>query len=121
MSEAPLRVLVVDDEDVMRKAWLRMLRAPEFEVASAARADEAVAQLARAAFDVVVLDVVMPGMTGLEALPEIRRRWPEVEVVMMTAYAGADAAAKAVAGGAFALLGKPFESIDAAVQVVRDA
>jgi DNA-binding NtrC family response regulator len=117
----PLRVLVVDDEDVMRKAWTRILRPPEFEVRAAARAEQALAELERGPFDAVVLDIVMPGMSGLDALPMIKLRWPGVEVLMTTAHAGLDAAAQAVGLGACAFITKPFESIDAVAEAVRAA
>jgi two-component system response regulator HydG len=117
----PFRVLVVDDEDVMRKAWRRILTAPDFTVELAARAEEALAALERSGFDVVVLDIVMPGMSGLEALPIIKRRWPEIEVVMTTAFGGVDGAFEAVRQGAYQYLAKPFESIDSVELAVRNA
>jgi DNA-binding NtrC family response regulator len=120
-TEAPFRVLVVDDDDVMRKVWRRILRPPEFEVDVAARADEALAVLGRSPFDVVLLDIVMPGQSGMEVLPIIKRLWPEIEVVMMTAFGGVDAAVQAVKLGAYEFLTKPFDSVDAAALAVRNA
>jgi DNA-binding NtrC family response regulator len=121
LGPGPFRVLVVDDEDVMRKAWRRILLAPDFAVEMAARAEEALATLERAPFDVVVLDVIMPGMSGMEVLPVIKRRWPEIEVVMTTAFGGVDGAFEAVKLGAFQYLAKPFDSIDSVALAVRNA
>jgi two-component system chemotaxis response regulator CheB len=108
---APARLMIVDDSAVARSVLARMLaKHDEFEiVASAATAAEAVALLKQAAVDIVLLDLEMPGGSGLAALPDIRRhgKGARVLVVSSAAEAGSDAAAEAMRLGAADTLAKP--------------
>jgi two-component system chemotaxis response regulator CheB len=110
-APARLRLLIVDDSAVARAVLSRMLRSqPGFEVAGeAASAEDALALLARMAVDVVLLDVEMPGTTGLEALPAIvaAGRGARVLVVSCLCEEGAEAAVRALALGAADTLPKP--------------
>jgi two-component system chemotaxis response regulator CheB len=112
-SEAPppIRLLIVDDSAVARAVLSRMVTTqPGFEIAAtAANADEAIAALRRVTVDIVLLDVEMPGTSGLEALPEILRlgRGARVLVVSSQCEAGAAAVVKALAMGAADTLPKP--------------
>ena len=107
----PIRLLIVDDSAVARAVLARMATSqPGFEIAAtAANADEAIAALRRVAVDIVLLDVEMPGTSGLDALPEILRlgRGARVLVVSSQCEAGAEAAVKALAMGAADTLPKP--------------
>ena len=117
---APLaRVLVVDDKDNIVKLLARIL-APEFEVATASDGTRALALIAAHEFDVIVSDIRMPGADGMVVLQETRRRSPETEVILMTAFATVQAAVAAMKLGAYDYLQKPFEP-DEAVIVVRRA
>src|SRR3990172_2294081 len=99
MMRAVTRVYVVDDEPLALGAWRRILRRPEFDVATFAAAEPALAALAGdAEVDVVVTDLAMPGMNGMELLAELRRRRPEIEVILITAHGGIDTAIQAGKG-----------------------
>ena len=107
----PIRLLIVDDSAVARAVLSRMVTSQSgFEVAAtAANAAEAIEVLRRVRVDIVLLDVEMPGRSGLEALPEILRlgRGARVLVVSSQCEAGAEAAVKALAMGAADTLPKP--------------
>lgn len=107
----PIRLLIVDDSSVARAVLSRMLGAgEEFEVAAlAANAAEAIAALKRDRFDIVLLDVEMPGTSGLEALPEILRLGGGARVLIVSSLCedGAEAAVNALALGAADTLPKP--------------
>lgn len=107
----PIRLLIVDDSSVARAVLSRMLAAhDEFEVAAlAANAAEAVAALKRNRVDIVLLDVEMPGTSGLEALPEILRLGGGARVLIVSSFCedGAEATVKALALGAADTLPKP--------------
>ena len=122
MMRAVTRVYVVDDEPLALGAWRRILRRPEFDVATFAAAEPALAALAGdAEVDVVVTDLAMPAMNGMELLAELRRRRPEIEVILITAHGGIDTAIQAVKGGAYHFLTKPFPDLETPVLLVRQA
>jgi len=125
-AAAPPRatVLVVDDEPQMVRAWRKILETEgenAYAIRQARSGSEALDVLTDEPIDVAVVDVQMPGMSGMELLDRIKRRWPDVEVVIMTAYGGVDLAVQAVKAGAYDFLTKPFESIHAAALVVAKA
>ena len=115
------RVLVVDDDRVVLKAVAEILRRGGCEVTAVEDAVEALAAALEPGLDVVVLDVMMPHLNGMDVLREIKAKRPEVEVVMMTAFAAVDTAVTAVKAGAYDYLTKPFENIDEVVITVRKA
>ena len=102
------RILVVDDDDALRESLGLLLAAEGYEVVTA---DDAAAALARLEepIDVVLCDVRMPGMDGLELLPELIRRLPGAPVLLMSAYGSGDLAVEALKRGAFDYLAKPFQ------------
>jgi len=98
MSE---RVLIVDDHPLTQEALASLLTQHGFEiVAQASSGDEAIKQAAKQQPDLVLLDLSMPGMSGLEALPEIRRVAPGSEVVVLTASGTEENLMRAIKGGA---------------------
>ncbi len=98
MSE---RVLIVDDHPLTQEALASLLTQHGFEiVAQASNGDEAIKQAAKHQPDLVLLDLSMPGMSGLEALPEIRRVAPGSEVVVLTASGTEENLLRAIKGGA---------------------
>jgi two-component system, chemotaxis family, protein-glutamate methylesterase/glutaminase len=107
----PIRLMIVDDSIVARSVFQTILAPlPEFEiVATASNADQALARLDRATVDIVLLDLAMPGMDGLTALPEIVRRGRGARVLIVSASAGvgADACVRAMTLGAADTLEKP--------------
>lgn len=109
-AKAPVatRCLVVDDEPRLRQVTAQLLRSDGFDVSTAANGEEALAQLETERFTLVLSDVRMPVMDGIELLQRIRARWPDVAVVMVTAIADVDVAVSCLAHGAMDYLTKPF-------------
>jgi DNA-binding NtrC family response regulator len=103
-------VLVVDDEEIMRDVLETLLSAEGYRVDLAKTGEEGLEHYGRRAYDVVLLDVSMPGMGGLRALEEIQKADAEAVVVMITAYATFDTAVAAWERGAFGCIRKPFKN-----------
>ena len=109
-------VLVVDDEPdveaLFRQQFRRDLRAQRFVMDFAISAADALARIADTIEQSLILilsDINMPGMTGLEMLPRVKQIRPEVPVIMITAYGDPETKRKALAGGASGLLTKPID------------
>jgi EAL domain-containing protein (putative c-di-GMP-specific phosphodiesterase class I) len=113
------RVLVVDDEPLLRRALARVLAAEGFEIVQACDGAEALAQLEETAVDVVVSDVQMPNVTGIEMLRAIRQRDMELPVILLTALPSIEAALEAKRYGAFHYLTKPVDSACLVLAVLR--
>lgn len=103
------RILIVDDEAAQRDLLEGFIAPLGFEVTTAASAEEALEQIAEASVDMVLLDVRLPGMSGLDALPEIRKLAPDLPVLLITAYGDLRQAVAAVKGGAVDYLVKPVD------------
>jgi DNA-binding NtrC family response regulator len=103
------RVLVVDDHARARESMAEILRQAGHEVQCCASASEALQLLARASYDVVLTDLQMPGMSGLELIVELEKRRTTAQVVMVTAYASVATAVEAMRHGAFDYIEKPFD------------
>jgi CheY-like chemotaxis protein len=111
-------VLVVDDEPdveaLFRQQFRRDLRAQRFIMDFASSASDALARVGSTiehSLILVLSDINMPGMTGLEMLPKIKEMRPEVPVIMITAYGDADTRRKALESGATDLLTKPIDFV----------
>ena len=109
-------VLVVDDEPdveaLFRQQFRRDLRAQRFVMDFASSATDAITRIAGTIGQSLILilsDINMPGMTGLEMLPKVKEMRPEVPVIMITAYGDAETKRKALASGAKGLLTKPID------------
>jgi DNA-binding NtrC family response regulator len=103
----PARLLVVEDDPSVRRSLAEMLAEEGFAVETAASAEQALGLLGDAAPDVILSDVRMPGMSGLELLSLLRERLPAVDVILMTAYEDMPTVARAMREGAFDFLVKP--------------
>ncbi|HET9484244.1 MAG TPA: response regulator, partial [Xanthomonadales bacterium] len=103
------RVLVVDDDPGLRRGCARALARAGFSVDTADNGREALAKLAGASFDVILSDISMPELSGLEFLRHVRARDLDVPVVLMTSSPAIDSAVAAVEHGAFRYLVKPVE------------
>jgi DNA-binding NtrC family response regulator len=105
----PARVLVVDDDDGMRALLRRTLEADGYHVTERDRGTHVVETLRGAPYDLIILDKEMPGVTGLDLLPVLHREFPQVPVVLVTAFGGRQVAASALRLGAASYLEKPFK------------
>ncbi len=115
-----IRVLLVDDEASFVETLSKRLVLRRLDVVTAASADEALAVLDREEIDVVVLDVRMPGIGGIEATRMIRKAHPSVEVILLTGHASLEASMEGMTMGAFDYLLKPV-SIDELLFKIEDA
>ncbi len=105
------RILVVDDEDSIRKRCVRLLSRQGYHVIGASGSSAAMALMEKesAWFDLLLVDIRMPGMDGIQFMEKAKARQPEVEVIIMTGYATVETAVKAMKMGAYDYLSKPFE------------
>ncbi|HXD88183.1 MAG TPA: sigma-54 dependent transcriptional regulator [Urbifossiella sp.] len=117
-------VLIIDDEEPIAWALKRAFERDGFRVAVAASAEAGLKQAAASRPDVIFLDVRLPGMDGLAALSELRRTAPDAAILVITAHGNLNTAVKAVEGGAFDYLAKPFDlahALDAARRALHRA
>ncbi|MCU0662017.1 MAG: sigma-54 dependent transcriptional regulator [Myxococcota bacterium] len=120
-DDTKAHILVVDDEPESLRAIARILSARGFEVETASGGSEALERLANDNIDVILVDLVMPGMSGIEVLRRAKAASERVEVVLMTAFADVDTAVAAVKAGAYDFLTKPFTSSDTVALAVAKA
>ncbi|MBP8103377.1 MAG: sigma-54-dependent Fis family transcriptional regulator [Nitrospira sp.] len=102
-------ILVVDDEVNIRGALVTLLEKKGHRVRGARTGEEALEELEAAPADLVMTDLKMPGIGGMEFLRRLKEKWPETEVVVMTAYGSIDTAVEAMRGGAYDYLTKPID------------
>jgi DNA-binding NtrC family response regulator len=114
------RVLIVDDEEDFTDTLTKRLKMRQIRVDGVYSGSEALDFLDENPVDVVVLDVRMPGMDGVEVLREIKQRYPLVEVLMLTGHANVEVAIEGMRLGAFDYLLKPIE-IDQLLYKLQDA
>lgn len=114
------RILIVDDEDDFREAIIKRLRARKVDVEGAESGPKALDLLTNQDFDVVVLDVKMPGMDGIETLREIKLKKPLVEVIMLTGHASVESGIQGMQLGAFDYVMKPV-ALDDLMDKLRQA
>src|ERR1700704_3374684 len=115
-----IRVLVVDDDNLLRKLIADQLARMEFDALPAASGKEALDVLREADYDVVLLDIMMPGISGLDTLREIRKFEDPPEVVMLTADTSLATGVEAMRHGAYDYLTKP-ATLDEMEAVIRKA
>jgi signal transduction histidine kinase len=120
MSETMADILIIDDEVGMREGCRRALIPHHLAVQTAEHGVEGLRKLKEGQFDLVLLDVMMPGMGGLELLDRIREHDPDIICIMITGYATVDLAAQAMKQGAYDFLPKPFTT-DELLAVVMPA
>ena len=117
----PTRVLIVDDEPTLLRALEALLKKKGYEVVGLDSPIVATQRLAAEDFDVALLDIKMPQLSGLELLNAVKHRRPEVEVIMMTGHATVETALQAVRSGAYDYLTKPFDDVEIVARSVAKA
>lgn len=121
MVKIPASILVVDDEkDFVEMLSLRLQEVGE-KVSTAYSGKECLETLEKTSIDVVILDIKMPGMDGMETLKEIKKRFPIIEVIMLTGHGSTETAVEGMKSGAFDYLMKPadFDDLDAKLEGAR--
>ena len=101
-------ILIVDD-DIAHRTMLRILLGWEYEIVEADCGSVAIEKVQKNPFDLVLMDVCMPEINGVEALDKIKASNPEIPVIMMTAYSSGETSAEALHKGAYDYLTKPFD------------
>ena len=107
--ERQIRILVVDDEEIVGKRLLIALKSTGYEVETFVDPRAALARLAEQEFDIVVTDVRMKDVDGIQILEAVTKQSPRTKVVLITAYATIEVAREAVAKGVFDFIPKPFK------------
>lgn len=102
------KLLIVDDEKNIRMTLRQCFSDEKYELAMAVNGEEAMDSLMNNEYDLVLLDIRMPGLTGLEVLEQMREKGINTDVVMMTAYGSVEKAVEAMKLGAIDFIGKPF-------------
>jgi two-component system response regulator AtoC len=107
------RILIIDDDEALRESFELVLRAEGYEVSAAEDAGAALALVEASSFDAILCDLRMPGVDGMELLPQLVRRLPHTPVIMMSAYGTDELALEAINLGAYDYLAKPFQPAEA--------
>jgi DNA-binding NtrC family response regulator len=113
-------ILIVDDEEVVRRSHLRSLASAGCNAQAAGDGKEALRVMEQQPFDVILLDLRMPGLDGMDVLKTIKERWPDSEVVVITGFPTIESAKESVRLGAFNYLAKPVGPDDV-IKAANDA
>ena len=113
------RILMADDNEAFREVTAQLLEKVGYGVATVGDGRQALQTVAEFRPDLVLLDVIMPGMSGIDVLKEIREQDPLIGVVMMTAYGSEDVAVEALTAGADDYLMKPPDYEEAFIRLER--
>jgi two-component system response regulator PilR (NtrC family) len=114
------KILVVDDEQSLREVLSIMLKRAGYAVTSVADGEDAIEQIQKEIFDLVITDLRMPKVDGMEVLKAVKSTSPETVVLLITAFATADSAVEAMKQGAYDYLTKPFQ-VDEVQLIIRNA
>ena len=115
---ATKRILVVDDDSYVRGATEEILIRKGYDVDTASAASGALQKLDEGEYDLLLSDIKMPGMSGLELLEKVKTKWPELTVILMTAYSSVEDAVRAMKHGAYDYIQKGSESTTAETEIV---
>jgi len=119
MNKKP-QILVVDDEEIARNNVEHILNKENYHVVTAANGVEAIERLETSVFDVVLTDLKMEKIDGIGVLEKVKNKYPDTQVIMITAYAAVDSAIEAIKKGAFHYISKPFR-LDEVRSTVKQA
>lgn len=113
------RILVVDDEDALRTVLSNELTSEGYDVNTASNGDEAISTIQKKLFDLVLLDIKMPGLTGFEVLKFVKEKHPKTKVVMLTGFADLKNAIESKKLGAEDFVSKPYDLVDLLTTIER--
>jgi DNA-binding NtrC family response regulator len=113
----PLRLLIVDDDEDLRSLLVQRFRRQDCQVSEAGTGEEALALAEKARFDVALLDLNLPGISGMDLLSRLKEQQPEIEAVMLTAHSSIESAVQAMRRGAYDYLTKPIQGSELEVRV----
>ncbi len=119
MEERKFNILVVDDEDSLRGIVKEILTDSGYLVDEAPDGKQALELVRKNSYDVIISDIRMPEVSGIELLEEVKKFNPNIEVIMMTSHASVETAIKAIRLGAYDYLTKPFEDLDVITTVIN--
>ncbi len=119
MSLNNANILIVDDEKVVRDSCKRILHGKGYIISEAENAEEALRMIEKYSYDLVLTDIRLPGMDGIELLQKIKESYPATEVIVITGYGSVDTAVKAMKLGAYDYIEKPFRPDELATLVER--
>ncbi len=111
------KLLIVDDDDDMRDDLAQLFGKQGYEVTAAVNGEDALNKAAHARFDVALIDLHLPSISGIEVLAQLKEQQPELEALMLTAHSSIETAVEAMRKGAYDYLTKPFRAADLEVHV----
>ena len=113
------RIAVLDDEAIVRRELVRSLKKEGYETEPFANGESALSRLAETTFDLLLCDLRLPGMSGIEVMKAARAGDPSIEVIILTGFASVDSAIEAIRAGAFHYVTKPLKMAELKVLVQR--
>ena len=113
------RILIVDDEEIVIRSCMRILASDEFSLDSAHDGLEALKKIAESDYDMLIMDIKMPKMSGIDVLQRVKESHPDIDVIMITGLNEIETAVKAMKLGAFDYLPKPFDPEELETVVAR--
>ncbi|MDD9302834.1 MAG: sigma-54-dependent Fis family transcriptional regulator [Desulfobacter sp.] len=114
-----LRILVVDDEPVIRKSLAGWLRRDGYRVETLDSGEQAIETLKTRSFDIILLDIQMDGISGMEVLDHVKEEYPDIDVIMITAFGSVPSAVQAMKSHAYDYLLKPFDPDELGVLIKK--
>ena len=114
-----VRILVVDDELVIRESLAGWLRRDGYHVGTVPSGEDAIETLKTEGFDILLLDIQMDGMSGMDVLDHVKEEYPDIDVIMITAFGSVPSAVKAMKSHAFDYILKPFDPDELGVLIKR--
>jgi DNA-binding NtrC family response regulator len=118
ITNSLIRMLIAEDDEILGTMLRDFLQKPERELQVKKNGLEAIRDFKNQPYDIVIADLMLPGADGLQVLKEVKARYPECEVIIITGYASLDTAIQAIRGGAYDYIRKPFklEELEVAVK-----
>lgn len=114
-----VKILIVDDEDMMRNLLNKILKRENYQILTAGDGQEAVELLAKEPVDLIISDMKMPRMNGFELLKHVKENYPQIGIIIMTAYGDTYTVKDALILGADEYITKPFKSYEISLVVER--